>query len=110
MESSVTKRSYNRRTEEDKIRELEEKVASLKAKVEAKQRPDLPVVREWPKMQRALKNFAQLAMEHGREDLAISVQAFMAGTERTLKPHVETVPIKRAKPKSASSSGDEFTF
>ena len=35
----------------------------------------------------------------------------MAGTERTLKPHVETVPVKRAKPKSASAgNGDEFTF
>ena len=111
MESSVTKRSYNRRTEEDKIRELEEKVASLKAKVEAKQRRDLPVVREWPKVQRALRQFAQLAVEHGREDLAISAQAFMAGTERTLKPHVETVPVKRAKPKSASAgNADEFTF
>jgi len=110
MESSLTKRSYNRRTEEDKIRELEEKVASLKAKVEAKQRKDLPVVREWPKVQRTLSQFAQVAADHGREDLANSIQAFMAGTERSLRPHVETVPIKRARPKTASANGDEFTF
>lgn len=82
----MTKRSYNRRTEEDQIRELQAKVAELKAQAEAKSRQDLPVVREWPKTQRALRAFMQVAMQHKREDLAISAQAFMAGIERTLDP------------------------
>jgi hypothetical protein len=88
MDSLVTKRSYNRRSEEDQIRELQEKVAELKAQAEAKARKEQPVVREWPKVQKALRAFAQIAMENKREDLAISAQAFMAGIERTLDPEV----------------------
>lgn len=88
MESLVTKRSYNRRSEEEQIRELQEKVAELKAQAEAKSRKDLPVVREWPKTQKALRAFMQVAMDHKREDLAISAQAFMAGIERSLAPDI----------------------
>ncbi len=90
MGSLVTKRSYNRRTEEEQIRELQEKIAELKAQAEAKARMDQPVVREWPKAQRALRAFMQVAMDNRREDLAISAQAFMAGIERTLNPEERT--------------------
>lgn len=89
MESLVTKRPYNRRTEEEQLRDLQEKVAELKAQAEAKARLDQPVVREWPKAQRALRTFMQVAMDNRREDLAISVQAFLAGIERTLNPERE---------------------
>ena len=82
----MTKRSYNRRSEEDQIRELQEKIAELKAQAEAKARLDQPVVREWPKAQKALRAFMQVAMDNRREDLAISAQAFMAGIERALNP------------------------
>ncbi|MCY2960364.1 MAG: hypothetical protein NTY35_09380 [Planctomycetota bacterium] len=93
----MTKRPQNRRSEEDQIRELQEKVAELKAQAEAKARKDLPVVREWPKTQRALRAFVQIAMENRREDLAISAQAFMAGIERSLDPEVAAGRQRRAK-------------
>lgn len=96
MESLVTKRSYNRRTEEEQIRELQEKVAELKAQAEAKARLDQPVVREWPKAQKALRAFMQVAMDNKREDLAISAQAFMAGIERTLNPEERTARGSRS--------------
>lgn len=90
MGSLVTKRSYNRRTEEEQIRELQEKIAELKAQAEAKARMEHPVVREWPKAQRALRAFMQVAMDNRRDDLAISAQAFMAGIERALNPEERT--------------------
>lgn len=102
MEPLVTKRSYNRRSEEDQIRELQEKLAELKAQAEAKARKDLPVVREWPKTQRALRAFVQVALENKREDLAISAQAFMAGIERSLDPEVRAARQKRGKKDDAA--------
>ncbi len=97
MGSLVAKRSYNRRSEEDQIRELQAKVAELKALAEAKSRPDLPVVQEWPKTQKALRAFMAIAMKHRREDLAISAQAFMAGIERTLDPEISTGRGRRGR-------------
>lgn len=97
MGSLVTKRSYNRRSEEEQIRELQEKVAELKAQAQAKSRKDLPVVREWPKTQKALRAFMQVAMDHKREDLAISAQAFMAGIERSLDPDVGSGRQRRSR-------------
>ena len=93
----MTKRSYNRRSEEEQIRELQEKVAELKAQAEAKSRKDMPVVREWPKTQKALRAFMQVAMDHKREDLAISAQAFMAGIERSLDPDVASGRQRRGR-------------
>jgi len=93
----VTKRSYQRRDEADQIRELQEKIAELKAQAEAKSRKDLPVVREWPKTQKALRTFIQVATAHQRLDLAISAQAFMAGIDRTLDPEVASGRQKRGK-------------
>ncbi len=102
----MAKRQYTRRTDEDRIRELEEKVEALKSKMEARQRKDLPVVRQWPKVQRALRAFAQTAMDHEREDLAISVQAFMGGIERTLNP--ESEPTRRRGRSGARDDGEPF--
>jgi TolA-binding protein len=106
MGSLVTKRSYNRRSEEDQIRELQAKVAELKALAEAKSRKDLPVVREWPKTQRALRAFMQIAMQHKREDLAISAQAFMAGIERTLDPDTGSGRTRRSRSDESSDRDD----
>lgn len=93
----MTKRTYTRRSEEEQMRELQEKLAELKAQAEAKSRKDLPVVREWPKTQRALRAFVQIAMENKREDLAISAQAFMAGIERSLDLEIHSARAKRGK-------------
>ncbi len=93
----MTKRSYQRRDEEVQIRELQEKIAELKAQAEAKSRKDMPVVREWPKTQKALRTFIQVASANHRLDLAISAQAFMAGIDRTLDPELTSGRQKRGK-------------
>ena len=79
------KRKYNRRTDEERIAELESKIAMIKNRVEAKKRRDSPVVKEVPKIQRSLRKFAQLAQEHGREDISNSATAFAAGLERLIE-------------------------
>ncbi len=79
-----SKRKYNRRSDEERIAELESKIALIKDRVEAKKRRDSPVLKELPKIQRSLKRFAQLAREHGREDISNSATAFSAGLERSL--------------------------
>ncbi len=84
-----TKRRYRRRSDEDRIAELEEKISSIRDRIEARKRRDSPVLREIPKVQRALRKFAQLALDHGREDLANSTTAFVAGLERAAGADVE---------------------
>jgi len=82
--STMTKRNYRRRSDEERIAELETRLQELQKKVEAKTRPDLPVLREIPKLQRRLKAFAQMAVNYGRPDLANSTMAFSAGLDRNL--------------------------
>jgi hypothetical protein len=106
MTTLVPKRSYNRRTEEDRIRELQEKVALLKARMEARQREDLGLVRAWPKLKKQLLAFADRALANKREDVAVSAQAFVAGIERTLEPHVETVRLKRPRKPGGAEQGE----
>jgi len=77
-----SKRKYNRRSDEQRIAELESKISLIKERVEAKKRRDSAVLREVPKLQRTLKRFAELALEHGREDIANSATAFSSGLER----------------------------
>jgi hypothetical protein len=93
----MTKRSYNRRTEEDRIRELEEKLAKVRARLETKQRKDSPVLREAAKIQRSLRKFIQLAQDNGRSDLALSVQAFSAGLDRSVSSPPQEEVRRRAR-------------
>jgi molecular chaperone GrpE (heat shock protein) len=88
------KRSYNRRSDDERIAELQAKIQALQGKLEAKQREDLPVLREIPKVQRRLRKFAQLAVNHGRHDLANSTLAFLAGLERNLN---DDEPMRRRR-------------
>jgi molecular chaperone GrpE (heat shock protein) len=76
------KRQYNRRSDDERIAELQSKIEELKRKVDTKQRPDLVVVREIPKLQKRLRDFAQLSADNGREDIANTVVAFIAGLDR----------------------------
>jgi hypothetical protein len=78
----TAKRSYNRRSDEDRIAALQAKISSIQRKLESKQRPDMAVVREMPKLQKRLRDFAQLANHHGRADIANSTIAFIAGLDR----------------------------
>jgi hypothetical protein len=70
----------------------------LKHKVEAKQRPDLALVHEVPKLQKRLRAFAQLAADNGRDDVANSTVAFIAGLDRMIE-NVEAIKRRpRASP------------
>jgi len=85
----TTRRSYNRRSDEDRIKELEERIRSLQAKALMREKKADPVIKEIPKVQRRLMKFAQLASDNGRLDIANSVTAFNAGLERILRTETE---------------------
>jgi hypothetical protein len=99
MTTTMSKRTYVRRTEEERIHDLEEKLAQVKARLEAKQNKNSPVLREWVRVQRALKKFGQTALDSGRQDLALSAQAFSAGLERSVHTSGnDTSPRRRGRP------------
>ncbi len=83
--AKATKRSYRRRTDEERIAELEKKLADMKMRVESKTRQDSAVLKDIPRVQKRLRKFAQLAIDHGREDLANSTMAFVAGLDRVVQ-------------------------
>lgn len=85
----TTRRSYNRRSDEDRIKELEERIRSLQAKALMREKKTDPVIKEIPKVQRRLMKFAQLASDNGRLDIANSVTAFNSGLERILRTETE---------------------
>ena len=79
------RRKYTRRSDEERIRDLEARIEDLKVKRAAKSKQADPVLKEIPKIQRRLRKFAQLAMDHNRPDIANSTTAFNAGLERILR-------------------------
>jgi hypothetical protein len=87
---TTTKRAYNRRSDEDRIAELQAKIEAINAKVAAKSRPDGPVLKELPRVQRRLRRFADTCNACGRADMANSIVAFLAGLERAadLDPNI----------------------
>lgn len=95
------KRSYTRRSEDERIADLEEKIQRIKSRLESKKRKDSPVLREMTKVQRMLRKFAQMALDHGRSDLALSTQAFVAGLDRTANAPEEPAR-RRSRPKDAN--------
>jgi hypothetical protein len=99
----MTKRIYKRRSEADRIAELESRIETLQKKIQSRERADLPVLREIPKIQRKLKVFAQTAVNYGREDLANSTMAFVMGLER----HLDDAGISRRVPRKVERDGDE---
>ncbi len=80
----MTKRTYNRRSEEDRIEELTARIEHLKQRMEQKQRKDGPVLKEMSKLRKALVRFSDIAMRCERADLSMSTQAFLAGLERNV--------------------------
>jgi TolA-binding protein len=78
----MTKRSYTRRSDEQRIAELEQRLSKIKGRVADKQQRESPIQRDVKKVQRVLRKFAQTALDHGRADLANSTTAFLAGLER----------------------------
>jgi hypothetical protein len=78
----MSKRSYNRRSDEELINDLQDKIRRVEARMQAKDRADAPVLKEVTKVHRTLKKFAQLATDHGRGDLSNMTMAFLSGLDR----------------------------
>lgn len=94
---TAAKRTYTRRSEDERIAELNAKIEKIKQRLEQKQQKDSPVMREMAKVQRVLRKFAQTALDHGRADLANSTQAFAAGLDRSLGVTLES-PKRGGRP------------
>jgi len=79
---STGRRKYQRRTDEERIAELQARIAELKQRAAAKNKQNDPVLREIPKVQERLRKFAELAVDHERMDLSNAALAFVAQLER----------------------------
>jgi len=78
------RRSYHRRSPDERVADLEKKIADLKAKQSARDKKDDPVLREIQKLLKRLKRFVQHAHDHKRPDVANSVMGFKSMLERIL--------------------------
>jgi hypothetical protein len=103
---TTAKRSYNRRSEDQRIADLETKILKIKERMQMKQRKDSPVLREVARIQRILRKFAQTAQDHGRADLAMSTQAFAAGLDRLVSTPAD--PVRR-RSRQGHSDPTEFS-
>jgi len=77
-------RPHQRRTSEQKIADLERKIAELQARKEARAKKSDPVLKEALKLNRHLKVFIQAALDHRRPDVANSALGFKSSLERVL--------------------------
>jgi hypothetical protein len=84
----MAKRTYTRRSEDERIKDLEDKVAQLRLKLESKQRKDQPVLKEYKRVQKVLQRFAGIAHQNARADIGNMIDAFTAGLAR----QVDLVP------------------
>jgi hypothetical protein len=79
------RRSYARRSDEDRIKELEAKIAEIRVREQSKKRRVDPILRDAEKLGRRLRKFAQLAAENDRLDIANSVTAWVASLDRMVR-------------------------
>jgi molecular chaperone GrpE (heat shock protein) len=77
-------RPYQRRSSEQKIADLEQKIATLKARKEAREKKADPVLKEARRLHKRLKAFIQAALDNRRPDVANSALGFKANLERLL--------------------------
>ena len=84
------RRSYHRRTADERVADLDKKIAELKAKQSARDKKDDPVLREIQKLLKRLKRFVQHAHDHKRPDVANSVMGFKSMLERILATEMDT--------------------
>ena len=56
---TTAKRSYNRRSEDQRIADLQAKIQKIKERMENKQRKDSPLLREVARVQRVLRKLAK---------------------------------------------------
>jgi hypothetical protein len=81
----MTKRSYNRRTPEEIVADLEAQIAKQEERLAAQARAEDPVLKSVPALLKRLRRFAQQAHDNGRADLGNSTTAFVASLERMLR-------------------------
>lgn len=98
----MAKRSYTRRSDEDLIQDLQDKINRVEARIAAREREDAPVLKEIPKLGRHLRKFAQLALDHDREDLSNMTLAFLSGLTRAGE---EGAPTPEAKGRARRQNG-----
>ena len=91
--TNQNKRSYRRRSEDERIEALQAEIVTLREKMESRKRKDLPVLKEIPKLQRRLHKFVQTAVDHDRHDIANTTLAFLAGLERIHQESKEPVEL-----------------
>ena len=88
----MSKRAYHRRSDDEIIQELQGRIKKIETRIESRTRVDSPVLKEIPRVKRALARFSQLCMDHDRTDLSNTVQAFLA----TLEQQARQLPAGRA--------------
>lgn len=93
MESD-NKRQYRRRSDEERLQELQDRLAKLKDRVADRKRKDSPLHRELTRARRSLRDLAQVAHDEDRADIATSALAFLAGLERMADSEPETGPSR----------------
>lgn len=81
----MTKRTYNRRTDDEIIAELQGRIHELERRMVAKQRPDAQVMKDFQKVKKTLAKFSQTCMDNGRQDLSNSILAFLTSFELQAK-------------------------
>lgn len=99
----MAKRTYTRRTDEERIQDLESKLQEAREKLEEQRRRDSPILRELTKVQRALRTFSEVCRENRRLDLSNSAQAFSVQIARQCEPESDE-PVRRGR---SASSDDE---
>lgn len=81
---STMPRSYHRRSADERLTDLDRKIAELKAKQASREKKDDPILREIQKLQKRLKRFIQTAHDHKRPDVANGAMGFKAMLDRIL--------------------------
>lgn len=76
--------SRQHRSADQRIADLDQKIAELRSKQALRERKGDPVLREIQKLQKRLKSFIQLAHDHKRPDVANSAMGFKSMLERIL--------------------------
>ena len=104
--TTMTKRTYTRRTEDERIAELEAQIRKVKDRLENKKQKESPLLREWTKAQRSVRKFIQAAAENGRSDLSLSAEAFLAGLERSMRSTSHDGEGARGRRRAASDDDD----
>jgi exonuclease V gamma subunit len=104
--TTMTKRTYTRRSEDERIAQLEAQIQKVKDRLENKKQKESPLLREWTKAQKSVRKFIQAAAENGRSDLSLSAEAFLAGLERSMRSMSPASEGARGRRRSASDDDD----